>query len=308
MSANLSRIEASAKSFTISTIRDPQGVLDLRYGVWAQGDAKPKQFVVFANGRTEWIEKYSYLPQDLGLAKNQGFITWDHRGQGASGGARAHTQDYGELAADAAKVIEATTHGLPYVVVTHSMGGLIMLTAIMNGLIKPKALLMSSPLLGLPQKPLPTVIAKPLARLCTTLGLGAVHIPSVGEFEKAPFASNLLTSSPELYSRIRASPYPCPSPTFGWLDATYRAFDYCHDPKNLAAYTIPTLIMVGDQEKVVDLAGIRAWMAGVQKHSTAKVSLTQFEGARHELFSEVDLHYRKATALAQTWLRETLGS
>lgn len=293
--------------FSINTIRDSHGVLDLRYGTWYQGQGRPKQYIVFSNGRTEWIEKYAYLPKDLAIGKNQGFLTWDHRGQGASGGTRAHVNDYGEFAGDAAKVIDSATHGQPYIAMTHSMGGLIMVTAIMNGLIKPKALLMSSPLLGLPPKPLPKFVAHPLARGVTSLGLGAVNIPTVGEFEKAPFAKNLLTSSPERYARLKATPYPCPSPTFGWLDATFRAFDYCFDPVNLASWSVPTLIMVGSSEEVVDISAIKKWVQEVKKNSKAKVDLMVLEGAKHELFSEVDTHYRKATTVVTSWIREHLG-
>lgn len=292
---------------SIQTIRDPKDRLDLRYGVWHQGEGRPKQYIVFANGRTEWMEKYDYLPSHLQLGQNQGFLTWDHRGQGASGGSRAHVEDYGDFAADAAKIIETATHGQPYIAITHSMGGLIMLTAIMSGWVKPRALLMSSPLLGLPNKPVPQFLARPLSRALTGCGIGSINIPAVGEFEKASFNHNVLTSCPERFARLKASPYPCPSPTFGWLDATFRALEYCWDPQNLKNFAVPTLIMVGSEEQVVDPGAIKRWVQEAQKNSGAKVDLTIFEGAKHELFSEVDTHYRKATAVAQAWIREHLG-
>ena len=295
------------KEFSISTLRDPRGILDLRYGMWYQGQGKPKQYVVFANGRTEWIEKYAYLAKDFDLSRFQAFVTWDHRGQGASGGSRAHVEDYGDFAAEAAKIIDAATQGQPYVVITHSMGGLIMLTAIMSGLVKPRALLMSSPLLGLPNRPLPRMIARPLTRALTGLGLGPINIPAVGEFDKVSFANNVLTSCPDHYDRLKATPYPCPSPTFGWLDATFRAFEFCWNEKNIASYTTPTMVMIGSEEKVVDLGAVKGWVERVKHISKAPVDLTIFEGARHELFSEADLHYRKATGVVQSFIREHLG-
>jgi alpha-beta hydrolase superfamily lysophospholipase len=299
--------KSTPPKLSIQTIRDRKDILDLRYGLFHQGQGRPKQYVVFANGRTEWMEKYDYLPNDLQLGKSQGFLTWDHRGQGASGGSRAHAEDYGDFAADAAKIIESATHGQPYIVVTHSMGGLIILTAIMNGWIKPQALLMSSPLLGLPNKPVPQFLARPLARALTGLGIGSVNIPAVGEFEKSSFERNLLTSSADHFARLKATPYPCPSPTFGWLDATFRALEYCWDPNNLRSFSVPTMIMVGSEEQVVDLGAIKQWAQETKKISGAKVDLTVFEGAKHELFSEVELHYRKAIAVAQVWIREYLG-
>jgi lysophospholipase len=307
MSTNLRRVQPSERTLRVQSIRNPQGLLDLRYGVWSEGDESPKQYVVFVNGRTEWIEKYTYLPTDLKLGKDVGFVSWDHRGQGASGGARAHVEDYGDFAADAAKVIEVATKGCPYVVVTHSMGGLVILTAIMNGLIKPKAVLMSSPLLGLPSKPLPTAIARPVARGVTSLGLGTVHIPAVGEFEKADFASNILTGSPERFARLKATPYPCPTPTFGWLDATFRATAYIFEAKNLGSYNTPTRVMVGEDEQVVDIGKIKSWVEVAKKCAPAQVEFVAFTGAKHELFSESEDHYRKAVAVVQSFLGEHLS-
>lgn len=305
MSTNLRPVDNFLKSLKINTIRDQQAILDLRYGTWTPGTDRPKSYVVFANGRTEWIEKYAYLPESFGLSLDQGFVTWDHRGQGASGGARAHVEDYSRFAADAALIIDATTHGQPYIMVTHSMGGLIALVAIMSGLIKPKALVMCSPLLGLPNNPIPRVFARPAAKLLRTLGLGPVS-SGAGTFETAPFANNILTNSPEMFARIKASPYKVPGPTFGWVDATFRAIDFCFDPDNLRSFMVPTIVMYGEDERVVDPDAFGRWVKVANEYAQTKIEIMSVPGARHELFSEVDLYYRQAVEVVQSWMQNHL--
>ena len=59
MSVNIDRIKDNEASFRIELTRDPADTLDLRYGVHFRGKGEPKRFVVFLNGRTEWLEKYA---------------------------------------------------------------------------------------------------------------------------------------------------------------------------------------------------------------------------------------------------------
>jgi lysophospholipase len=280
--------------------------LDLRYAVHYAGAGVPARFVVFLNGRTEWIEKYLYLARDLGLPDDTAFLTMDHRGQGASGGARSYVEDYDDFAKDVAKVLAEAVGDKPYAVLSHSMGGLIALYATLTGRIAPRALVLSSPLLGLPDRPVPRPLAKPLAKALSAAFLGAVSSGG-GKFTETPFEQNRLTHAVELYKRMQKTPYPCPGATFGWVAASFRAIDVCFDPRRLAGLTVPTLVLGGTDESVVDRAAFQRWVKAASEHAKADVQLRVIPGARHELFSEIPSYYDQALAAARDWLLPRLG-
>jgi lysophospholipase len=264
-------------------IRDPSNSLDLRYGT-SQNASTSSRFLVFANGRSEWLEKYASIPEDLSLAADTGFMTFDHRGQGASGGARAWIDSYDTYATDMKKIIDTAIAGKPYNLMCHSMGGLISLYGIMKGLIAPRCLVLSSPLLGMPNKPLPANIAYHTASLLTDLFMGHVHTGG-GRYWRPPFEENVLTHSVERYEIIQNSPYPVPSPTFEWVRASYLATRFVSAPENIAKLRIPILILCGTEEKVVDPAVIPQWV-GKAKAAGVDVDFHWIQGGYHELLVE----------------------
>ncbi len=301
MSVNIDRIKDNEASFRIDLTRDPANTLDLRYGVFYRGTGEPKRYVAFLNGRTEWLEKYAYIVDDLGLGDDTALVTWDHRGQGGSGGVRSYVDDYDTYAKDTQKIIDYVTKGKPYVVLGHSMGGLIALYAAVKGFIRPGALVLSSPLLGMPDKPVPTKYAKPVSRVLSVLGLGAVSSGS-GNFTNTPFEKNRLTHHAGLYQRMRDTPYKIPGATFGWVAATFRALGVCFDPDVLKQYTVPTLVMGGSKEAIVDGEAFKAWVGVASENAKTDIQLRLIPGARHELFSEIPEYYDNAMHAARAWL------
>ncbi len=307
MSSNMSRINDITSRFVIKTTRDAKDTMDLRYGLHWQGPGEPERYVVFLNGRTEWLEKYSYLAEDLQLPAGTAFLTMDHRGQGASGGARCYVDSYDSFTSDAGKVVHEVVGKRPYVLMGHSMGGLISLLATLQGQLRPSALVLASPLLGLPDKPVPRRLAQPLASLLSTVGLGGVS-SGVGRFASIPFESNILTHDAELYERMLSSPYREVGATFGWVAATFAATTTVYRPDVLAKLKAPTLVLGGSAEAVVDPRCFQDWVQAASQHASADVQLRLLPGARHELFSEIPVHYRPALAAARDWLLPHLGA
>lgn len=295
--------DAAPSSLAIRTVRDRRDTLDLRYGLVTNG--APRQFVVFLNGRTEWVEKYDYLATDLELPEGTGFLTMDHRGQGASGGARAYVDDYDTYAEDVRTVLETAVGGLPYVVLSHSMGALITLHAALKGYIAPKAMVLGSPLLGLPDQPVPRVLAQPLARLLSKCMLGSVST-GAGTFTAIPFENNHLTQNADRYRRMQNGPYKVPGATFGWVAATFKAIGHCFTPAALTNLTAPTLVLGASKESVVDPESLRVWVRAATAHAPADVQLRIINGAKHELFSELPEPYAQAIAAVNTWFRPHL--
>lgn len=277
----------------------------LRYGVSLPEGRTPEEmarFLVFVNGRTEWIEKYACLPADFELEDDIGFLSWDHRGQGASGGERAFVESYSDYACDTQRIINKAIKRKPFIMIGHSMGGLIALYATMKGLVQPDALILSSPLLGLPEKPVPEVLARPLAGILGRLPTAARLSSGAGGFTKGPFEKNPLTTDHDRYEFIKATPYPLGGVKFGWVRATFEAIDFVSNPTNLKKFATPTLVLCGSDERVVAPDGIQKWIAQAAAHAPTRIEFDLIHGARHELFSESPDFYQKAIDLVRQFI------
>jgi lysophospholipase len=283
----------------INTIRDKSNSLDLRYAC-SLPDDRAIRYVVMANGRSEWLEKYAALPSDLRLGSNTGFITFDHRGQGASGGARGWIDSYNTYANDMALIIDKAANGKPYNLICHSMGGLIGLVALMKGLITPRCLVLCSPLIGMPNYPLPAPFAYRISKILTQYSLGFINSRS-GRHWRRKFEENLLTRSKERYALVQNSPYPVPSPTFEWIKASYEATQVINDPENLAALNIPILVICGTEEHVVDPAAIQRWVSIASKASKSTIDFHWIHGGLHELLNERKPIYDQVVELIRSW-------
>jgi lysophospholipase len=280
-------------------IRDPSNSLDIRY-LTSDNAVHANRFLVFANGRSEWSEKYAALPSELKVATDTGFMTFDHRGQGASGGARAWIDNYETYARDMKAVIDSAIGVKPYNLICHSMGGLIALQAIMRGLIKPRCLILSSPLLGMPNKPMPAPLAFYTSSFLTNCFLGHLHTGGA-RYWKPPFERNVLTHSAERYELIQNSPYPVPSPTFEWVKASYQATQFVMQPENIAKIDIPVLVLCGTDELVVDPDALPRWVTAVNEHGKSKVDFHWIQGGYHELLFESKPISEQVMTLIRTW-------
>lgn len=286
-----------------SIVRDRDNTLDLRVAVQQPDDGEVERWVVLCNGRTEWIEKYAHIPQDLKLSRSTGFLTWDHRGQGGSGGARAWIDDYGTYSRDFAQVIQSKTQGKPFNLICHSMGGLIALHAILNDYVKPRCLVLCSPLLGLPRRPFPPNVSYKVSCIMNALGMGHV-VSGGGSHSKPSFADNVLTHSAERFEMIQNTPFPLSSATFGWVKASYEATQFIHDPAMLKKLNVPTLILSGTAEAVVDMSVVQPWVQLARTHAPAPIELHWIQEARHELLFESKPYYERTTAIIQEWFKK----
>jgi alpha-beta hydrolase superfamily lysophospholipase len=301
MSNSLEKIDRYTEKFRIETVRDLNDTVNIRYGVC--GNEKADRYLFFLNGRTEWVEKYSYIPFDLNIPSNTTFVAVDHRGQGGSGGARAYVETYDDYATDLQAVVEKVANGKPYSVVAHSMGCLIGLYATLKGKINPDCLVLSSPLFGLPDEPVPTPIAKPLSKLLTMFGFANVSSGG-GNFSRSKFECNKLTHDIDMFKRMQESPFKVPGATFGWVAATFAAIDAIFDEEKLKTFRTPTLVLCGSEEQVVDPEAIRRWVRINSERSGLDVRYQMIAGGRHELLSEIPAIYSQAIASIKAFLAQ----
>lgn len=255
----------------------------IRYGI-RRGAGR--RVVLFINGRSEWIEKYDSLPDELDPECQDTWITFDHRGQGASGGLRAHVANISEYVADLEHIVKLTCDCSPYAIVAHSMGALIALVAVLQGRLAPQALVMSAPLLLMPRRQMPRWCMHLISSLYCRLGYGQRYAPVRAYGFPPTLANNPFTSDAGAFARIESSPYVLPKPTLAWVRAMLLATDQVFDPKNLATLATPCLLFSGTDERIVDPEGFSLWTECARRYSKAPVWQVTIPTAKHEIFNE----------------------
>lgn len=290
------------KYWSIETLRSFDGKA-IRYGYYHKGTKPISRIVIFANGRSEWIEKYDFLPELLELPEDTAFVTWDHRGQGASDGERASIDSYDTFAEDMAAILREVSLGKPYAVIAHSMGGLISTYATLTGKIKPQCLSLSAPLFLLPETPIKRSVARRIAKTLNRKPFLHWHT-GAGNYDRSRFAKNPLTHSAEAYERMRHAPYKIPSPTFSWVNASFQATDAIFDQSLIKSLQCPILVMGGSNETVVDPTGFSRWSQLAAQHSPSPIRYESVPGARHELFNEIPRYQQRAVSLTKQWLNQ----
>jgi lysophospholipase len=274
----------------------------IRYAVCSPKSAPASRVIYIANGRTEWIEKYAFLPERLNLGPGYEFVFWDHRGQGASSGAKADIRSYDLFIDDMSALVAETAKNRPYSVIAHSMGALITLTTALRGKIQPQKLVLSAPLFLVPEDTMKRRYARTLSALISRSFLGKRSVSATAV--DVDFSDNVLTHSAENYKIILSSQYRIPSPTFNWVYATFRATDIIYDEQLLKRLSCPVLLLAGTEETVVDPKGFELWCETVRKHSSAKIRHAVIDGARHEILFESEPYFSQAVDHIKKWLVE----
>ena len=142
-------------------IETPDGIT-LRAESWKPSDVRCVVFI--AHGAGEHIGRYAPLAEDL-ASIGAWVIGLDHRGQGESGGKPGHIDSFDQYGHDLVHVMNAYVEahpeakpgpsGLPWFVFGHSMGGLIVLNALVAGILPEwvRGTVLSAPLLRLAMQP-----------------------------------------------------------------------------------------------------------------------------------------------------------
>jgi lysophospholipase len=280
-------------SWSIDHIPSELDQTPIRYATFHPDHIEPRRYLIFLNGRGEWIEKYDFLPHSLQLPPGCGFLTWDHRGQGGSGGTSGHVASYEHFIADARTVISRVVGERPYAIVAHSMGGLIALLGTLSQSFQPLFLALSSPLLQLPNHPIPRILSKPLSHFLCRSQLQ--ELPTgVRSTNRQSFHDNPLTHDAKAFHRILQSPLQTESPTVGWIKATFHATTEVMRPEKLQNLRVPTVVICGSNEDVIDYHGFPRWIAKAKKYGDGRLELMKIPKARHEILNEIPRYRNQA--------------
>ncbi len=247
--------------------------------------------VLIVHGLGEHAGRYDHVANSL---RDWGFDVraYDQRGHGESGGKPGALPSNMALLDDLTEVVDDTRrhcHGLPLILLGHSMGGLVVSRFVSLGIRPVEALVMSSPALdaGLRgfQKLLLKVLPRVAPNLCVGNGLDANFISHDAQVVKAYLADRLV------HNKI--------SPRLGQFIATA-------GPATVAAAALwqtPTLLMYAGADKLVDPAGSQRFAKLTATSPTVKpgtVTAKCFDGYYHELFNELEAG--PVFEMLKTWL------
>ncbi|MBM1311570.1 alpha/beta hydrolase [Sulfitobacter mediterraneus] len=262
----------------------------IRVGHWPLSGAKGT--VLLFPGRTEYIEKYGVIAQDLadrGLAT----IAIDWRGQGLAerlcdDPRIGHVDAFSDYQKDVSAMLRAARElalPRPYFLLAHSMGGCIGLRAVMEGL-PVKAAAFTGPMWGVFIAPHLRAVAGMMARVMPAIGKG-LSLPPGTKIDPyvtvQPFEDNMLTTDSEMYDMMRDQLAAHPelalgAPSFIWLR---EALTETQHLAGRSAPNLPAVSWLGSNERIVETSRIH------QRMETWKGGRLEIvEGGEHEVLME----------------------
>ncbi|MBX2831721.1 MAG: alpha/beta hydrolase [Rhodospirillales bacterium] len=283
-------------TFSIDRFIAPDGI-SLRLGIDAPDS--PRGYVLVLQGRGEFIERYQETAADL-ASRGWGCVTFDFRGQGGSSReapdpTMGFVQDLEDYAADTRHVINHVKqkHGITCdLVLTHSTGGLVAMSMILDQPDLWKSAVMIAPFFGLGGPEWLSAAAQFLSSGLCRYGFDKQYLP--GQSSHSPLKGfepdNLLTSDPARYERNRAFLSNDPSlliggTSAGWLDACFQAqASVAGKLKSIAGNLPPITMVLAGNDQVVSNQTTEEMFG-----KFPNITITEIPEARHEILQEQDL-------------------
>jgi len=272
--------------------------LKIRYDTYACGEKACQGTIVLLGGRSEFIEKYREIVDQL-LARNLNVATFDWRGQGLSDRMlpnrhKGYVASYDDYLQDLTNFMDKCVpkqEGKPVLILAHSMGGHIALRYLHDNPGRVDKAVLTSPLIDIAGPTLLTQAMKTLVKIAVNSGLKKYYATRANDFDpsKKRFAGNRLTRDPYRFQKtiqmIASNPdVAIGGVTFGWLDATFNSIQYMMGDGYLEAIATPLLIISAEADEIVSVAA--------QKKACRRLpecDLVMIPNALHELLIETDV-------------------
>lgn len=275
---------------------------------WPGDETAPRGSILFLPGRGDAYEKYL---ETLGQWHRAGWrvTAADWRGQAGSGrlGADAvtgHIDDFGTWVNDLSqlwKVWQAETPA-PHVLAGHSMGGHLVLRALVEGRVDPAAVVLSAPMIGTAGPPLPPRVQHWVARLMTRIG--APSRPAWKWSEKPgemPASRQALLThddaryADELWWREERPELAMGPGSWGWVERAFASRRVLDAAGAMEAVETPVLLVSTANDKLVSHDAVVRAAARLPRGEL----LAFGSEARHEILRECDpVRDRALTAIA----------
>lgn len=275
------------------------------------GDAFARGSILFLPGRGDNYEKYLEACEEWHRA---GWVVTasDWRGQAGSGrlgtdATTGHVGDFGIWIDDLATLWrdwQPATPG-PHVLVAHSMGGHLALRAAAEGRVKPDALVLVAPMLGMASPPLPLPALQALAGMMTRLGPPTRPAwkwsEKPGEIPAEREA--LLTHDPERYAdelwwRERRPELVMGPGSWRWVERAYASSRALFVPGLMERLAVPTLMVATTADRLVKFGAVARACARLPRCELVRFG----PEARHEILRETDPVRARAMAAIADFL------
>ncbi len=271
----------------------------------------PRGSILFLPGRGDHYEKYLETLEQWHRAGWR-VTAADWRGQAGSGrlgrdAVTGHIEDFGIWIDDLAHVWPqwtAQTPG-PHVLAGHSMGGHLVMRALIDRRVDPDAVVLSAPMLGVNGPPLPLSLLHAVATVMNRVGEPTRQAwkwsEKPGEMPAA--RANLLTHDPQRYAdelwwREHRPGLVMGPASWRWVERAYASWRRLEVPGAMEGVGVPVLILSTTADKLVSHpANVRA------AHRLPKGELVAFgQEAHHEILREVDAVRDRAMAAVAEFL------
>ena len=253
-----------------------------RLAVWdwpvTGGSAKPTApRVLIVHGLGEHAGRYAHLAARLNAA-GYAVRAYDQYGHGRSSGPRGgltHDLQLAEHLGEVAAAFEAeSSHagaGPGLVLIGHSLGGLVVASAVMRGFVAPRLLVMSSPALAVDMAAWQRVAVKIIPKFAPNLRLGNGLDPRILSHDPRVVAEYV--ADPLVHDRISARL----GAFVGLEGAAVRA--------QAASWRTPTLLLYAGDDRAVSPRGSKEFASAAPQ---AVVRAECFPQMYHEIFNEPD--------------------
>lgn len=274
----------------VDAVQTTDGI-SLRCARWPALSPQSKGTICLLQGRSEFIEKYYEVIRDL-RARGFGVATFDWRGQGGSdrllpNPTLGHVRDFSDYGLDLDAFMRSFTLPEcrpPFYALAHSMGAATLLYTMQARTAWFERIVATSPMIDIPRP----WGADSLAIALRALGLSNRVAPGWTDTSMAlrPFAGNPLTSDQARYETSAAYARQRPTlsiggPTIGWVAAALHVVHQFHQPDFAKEWRVPTLMILGDQDRVVSSPAALAFVKRLRGTNALVV-----RDARHELMQE----------------------
>lgn len=264
---------------------------------WPGAASPVRGSILFLPGRGDFYEKYLETLEEWHRAGWR-VTASDWRGQAGSGrlgkdDVTGHIEDFGIWIDDLALLWErwvAETPG-PHVLAAHSMGGHIVLRALVEKRIGPQAVVLSAPMTGVNGPPLPLAMLHRVAQAMCAVGdpMRQAWKWSEKPGEAPSKRVNLLTHDPDRYAdemwwREHRPELVMGPASWRWVERAYASWIMLEAPGALEGISAPVLIVSTAIDKLVSHpANVRA-AARLPKGELLALG----EEAHHEVLRETD--------------------
>ncbi|RYX91890.1 MAG: alpha/beta hydrolase [Comamonadaceae bacterium] len=260
--------------------------LDAWHSEMGEDAPPPRAVVVIVHGLGEHTARYARMAHEL-LEWGFAVRAYDQRGHGESGGKRGLIERDDALLEDLAEVVDDTRQRcsrlpsagsgdpLPFVLLGHSLGGLVAARFVSLKIRPVEGLMLMSPAFdagfGALQKLMLATLPKVAPHLCVKNGLNPRHL------SRDPQVVRDYIADPLVHDRI---------------SARLARFVQTAGPATLATaghWDTPTLLMYGSADKIVRPAGSVAFENAFNHSPTVRpgtLTSRRFDGLYHELFNE----------------------